>query len=232
MPGGPRILLATCGRTPGVCTTCMATSGNGCRTGMITRSTRGEPLRVLLLWILEGLAAGSDRVDRGGSWLHAARNCRSAHRDSDAPGLRYGTLGFRLSEGSAVTLCTFTLFPCAVRCGFLKLEGGRRARERAEVRRTPSRTGWRPGRAGFEARSRSRRDACAPRDKLGARYGRGNAFRHQDVPPQPGTWLGALLTHAPLFALEASDQNLDLFSNIVGSIWSRLSSLPINASIS
>jgi formylglycine-generating enzyme required for sulfatase activity len=43
-----------------------------------------------------GPAAGSDRVDRGGSWLHAARNCRSAHRDSDAPGLRYGTLGFRL----------------------------------------------------------------------------------------------------------------------------------------
>jgi formylglycine-generating enzyme required for sulfatase activity len=43
-----------------------------------------------------GPAAGSGRVDRGGSWLHAARNCRSAHRDSDAPGLRYGTLGLRL----------------------------------------------------------------------------------------------------------------------------------------
>ena len=35
-------------------------------------------------------------VDRRGSWLHATRNCRSARRDSDAPNLRYGTLGFRL----------------------------------------------------------------------------------------------------------------------------------------
>jgi formylglycine-generating enzyme required for sulfatase activity len=43
-----------------------------------------------------GPAIGSDRVDRGGSWLHAAHDCQSARRDSDAPGLRYGTLGFRL----------------------------------------------------------------------------------------------------------------------------------------
>ena len=33
--------------------------------------------------------------------------------------------------------------------------------------------------------------------RLGARYGRGNAFRYQGVPPQPRTQPGALLTHAP-----------------------------------
>jgi formylglycine-generating enzyme required for sulfatase activity len=43
-----------------------------------------------------GPAAGSDRVDRGGSWLHAARNCRSALRSGDAPSLRHDYLGFRL----------------------------------------------------------------------------------------------------------------------------------------
>jgi len=43
-----------------------------------------------------GPAAGSDRVDRGGSWLHTARYCRSAYRLDDAPGLRYGGLGVRL----------------------------------------------------------------------------------------------------------------------------------------
>jgi len=43
-----------------------------------------------------GPAAGSDRVARGGGWRYAARYCRSAYRLDDAPGLRYGTLGFRL----------------------------------------------------------------------------------------------------------------------------------------
>ena len=43
-----------------------------------------------------GPAAGSHRVFRGGSWGNTTRNCRSADRGGYAPGVRGGTLGFRL----------------------------------------------------------------------------------------------------------------------------------------
>ncbi len=45
-----------------------------------------------------GPPGGSDRVDRGGSWHCVARVCRSAHRDYDAPGLRYNGFGFRVVQ--------------------------------------------------------------------------------------------------------------------------------------
>jgi formylglycine-generating enzyme required for sulfatase activity len=35
------------------------------------------------------------RVIRGGSWNGKARNCRSACRSGDRPGVRSGSLGFR-----------------------------------------------------------------------------------------------------------------------------------------
>jgi formylglycine-generating enzyme required for sulfatase activity len=38
---------------------------------------------------------GSVRVNRGGSWLNRARNCRSANRDDFAPGPGGSDLGFR-----------------------------------------------------------------------------------------------------------------------------------------
>ncbi|MDR1218294.1 MAG: formylglycine-generating enzyme family protein [Treponema sp.] len=43
-----------------------------------------------------GAAAGSDRVERGGSWNDDAQNARSAYRGSDTPSGRSVNLGFRL----------------------------------------------------------------------------------------------------------------------------------------
>jgi formylglycine-generating enzyme required for sulfatase activity len=43
-----------------------------------------------------GPSSGSGRVIRGGGWSSTARFCRSAFRGHDAPGYRYGYLGFRL----------------------------------------------------------------------------------------------------------------------------------------
>ena len=43
-----------------------------------------------------GPAAGSSRVNRGGSWLDYARDCRSTNRVDDAPVARGDSLGFRL----------------------------------------------------------------------------------------------------------------------------------------
>ncbi len=40
--------------------------------------------------------SGSGRVGRGGSWLSNAEYCRSAFRDCNEPGFRYGSLGFRI----------------------------------------------------------------------------------------------------------------------------------------
>jgi formylglycine-generating enzyme required for sulfatase activity len=45
---------------------------------------------------LQGPAAGSRRVIRGGSWYSDAGLCRSAYRNYDAPGFRDVNLGFRL----------------------------------------------------------------------------------------------------------------------------------------
>jgi formylglycine-generating enzyme required for sulfatase activity len=42
-----------------------------------------------------GPPSGSSRVNRGGSWRHSARNCRSAYRARGAPDYRYNYLGFR-----------------------------------------------------------------------------------------------------------------------------------------
>jgi formylglycine-generating enzyme required for sulfatase activity len=42
-----------------------------------------------------GVASGSYRVDRGGSWDRYPRLCRSAYRNRDVPGLRSDYLGFR-----------------------------------------------------------------------------------------------------------------------------------------
>ena len=43
-----------------------------------------------------GIGEGSDRVLRGGSWVHDARSCRSAYRGGDAPDGRSDYLGCRL----------------------------------------------------------------------------------------------------------------------------------------
>ena len=43
-----------------------------------------------------GPSSGSSRVNRGGGWLGDASPCRSADRYGSAPGLRLGSLGFRL----------------------------------------------------------------------------------------------------------------------------------------
>jgi formylglycine-generating enzyme required for sulfatase activity len=43
-----------------------------------------------------GPSSGSYRVARGGSWGGSAPYCRSARRSSSGPGLRSGSLGFRL----------------------------------------------------------------------------------------------------------------------------------------
>lgn len=44
-----------------------------------------------------GPSSGSDRVNRGGSWFHRTRRCRSAIRDYYAPGNRLNYLGLRLA---------------------------------------------------------------------------------------------------------------------------------------
>jgi formylglycine-generating enzyme required for sulfatase activity len=45
----------------------------------------------------KGPKQGSDRVDRGGSWLSDAQRCRVAYRDGWYPGIRLNYLGFRLA---------------------------------------------------------------------------------------------------------------------------------------
>jgi sulfatase modifying factor 1 len=47
-----------------------------------------------------GLAEGSHRVVRGGSWFHGGRFCRAADRGRRGPGFRLGFLGFRLARSS------------------------------------------------------------------------------------------------------------------------------------
>ncbi len=44
----------------------------------------------------KGPDSGRARVNRGGSWVNTARDLRSAYRNLNLPGDRYGTLGFRL----------------------------------------------------------------------------------------------------------------------------------------
>jgi formylglycine-generating enzyme required for sulfatase activity len=48
-----------------------------------------------------GPEAGSDRVDRGGSWLLVAVFCRSANRFRCDPSFRYDSLGFRVALSSS-----------------------------------------------------------------------------------------------------------------------------------
>ena len=45
-----------------------------------------------------GPSSGSFRVYRGGGWINLARVCRSADRGNLSPGIRYGSLGFRLAR--------------------------------------------------------------------------------------------------------------------------------------
>lgn len=45
----------------------------------------------------KGPESGSDRVDRGGSWLNYAGNCRSSYRGIDNPTYRINFLGLRLA---------------------------------------------------------------------------------------------------------------------------------------
>ena len=40
--------------------------------------------------------SGSNRLNRGGSWINNARNCRASNRNNNAPGNRNNNLGFRL----------------------------------------------------------------------------------------------------------------------------------------
>ena len=40
--------------------------------------------------------SGSNRVNRGGSWINNARNCRASNRNNNPPGNRNNNLGFRL----------------------------------------------------------------------------------------------------------------------------------------
>jgi formylglycine-generating enzyme required for sulfatase activity len=44
-----------------------------------------------------GPQQGGSRVNRGGSWDYVAEDCRSALRGGRGPGLRGGSLGFRLA---------------------------------------------------------------------------------------------------------------------------------------
>lgn len=44
-----------------------------------------------------GPTSGSDRVNRGGSWLSDVGNCRLSYRDSDSPGIANDYLGLRLA---------------------------------------------------------------------------------------------------------------------------------------
>jgi formylglycine-generating enzyme len=44
-----------------------------------------------------GPESGVNRVDRGGTWFYFARNCRSACRDPNPPGIRLVNLGFRVA---------------------------------------------------------------------------------------------------------------------------------------
>ncbi|MCP4105788.1 MAG: SUMF1/EgtB/PvdO family nonheme iron enzyme [Desulfobacteraceae bacterium] len=41
---------------------------------------------------------GSNRVRRGGSWVHDAQGCRSADRNSRRPSFRSNLVGFRLAR--------------------------------------------------------------------------------------------------------------------------------------
>jgi len=43
---------------------------------------------------------GGSRVNRGGGWLHDARDCRAAYRDYDSPEFRLSIIGFRLCLSS------------------------------------------------------------------------------------------------------------------------------------
>jgi len=43
-----------------------------------------------------GAASGSDRIYRGGSWIHYATACRCAARDGEAPGSAFDNVGFRV----------------------------------------------------------------------------------------------------------------------------------------
>ena len=45
-----------------------------------------------------GPAAGSGRVDRGGSWFNGSPGCRAADRNDWSPGFRSTYLGFRLAR--------------------------------------------------------------------------------------------------------------------------------------
>ena len=47
---------------------------------------------------------GPDRVIRGGSWGTGARHVRAAFRDWSPPGVRHGSLGFRLARGQESAL--------------------------------------------------------------------------------------------------------------------------------
>ncbi|MBM3288248.1 MAG: hypothetical protein FJY88_13005, partial [Candidatus Eisenbacteria bacterium] len=48
-----------------------------------------------------GPGSGSNRVERGGSWLVNARYCRSAYRSLHTPGYRSYNLGFRLARNGS-----------------------------------------------------------------------------------------------------------------------------------
>lgn len=45
----------------------------------------------------KGSSAGSNRVNRGGSWYNIASHCRVSDRNGSTPDLRYYTLGLRLA---------------------------------------------------------------------------------------------------------------------------------------
>ena len=46
----------------------------------------------------QGPSDGSNRVNRGGSWLNGAESCASAYRDYNTPSYRYDPLGLRLAR--------------------------------------------------------------------------------------------------------------------------------------
>jgi formylglycine-generating enzyme required for sulfatase activity len=48
-----------------------------------------------------GPSEGSDRVDRGGSWINGAANCRSARRSGYDPSDRSFNYGFRVALSSS-----------------------------------------------------------------------------------------------------------------------------------
>ena len=80
--------------TPGVCTTCTATSSNGCGIAG-TAVPMKAPRRDGSAWLNDDCTSS---VIRGGAWSSSAGNLRSANRTRDSKDDRGSNLGFRVAR--------------------------------------------------------------------------------------------------------------------------------------